>query len=82
MLDFIDPNLVLGLVSGLAINFIPFVNRRLDKATSSYAGKIVFFIVETVEAFEDGKITKAEVTSAITRLKELVEELELKHEKN
>ncbi|NBD16816.1 MAG: hypothetical protein GVY04_11965 [Cyanobacteria bacterium] len=57
MLNFIDSDLVMGLISGLAINFIPFVNRRLDKATSSYAGKIAFFIVETVEAFEDGKIT-------------------------
>lgn len=81
MLDFIEPDLVLGLISGLAINLIPVVNRRLDKATSSYAGRIVFFIVEVVEAFEDGKVTKEEVNRAIARLKEIVEELE-SNEKN
>lgn len=75
MEDLFSLDLILGFLSALSIAFIPVVNRSLDKATSSPTGKLLFFIVETVEAFEDGKLSKKEVEDAIEQLRELVNEL-------
>jgi len=54
-------DLMLGLGSGVAIGLLPFVNRALDKLTSSKGAKIGFIIVETIEALEDGKLTPEEL---------------------
>lgn len=75
-MDFINTDVILGLASGIIINFLPFINRRLDKLTSSQAGKIGFFIIETLESFGKGKITKAEVDDAIAQLKTIIDQYE------
>jgi len=75
MEDLFSLDLILGFISAFALALIPIVNRYLDKATSSTTGKLLFFIVETVEAFDDGKLSKKEVEDAIERLRELVNEL-------
>jgi len=57
----INWDLIMGLTTGVAVAFLPFMNRALDKLTSSKGAKIGFILVETIEALEDGKLTEEEL---------------------
>jgi len=74
-------SLITGIIGTSLINLIPFVNRRLDKITSSQGAQIAFYFVEVVEAFEDGKLTKEEVERTIDNLKLLLDDIQNNHEK-
>lgn len=73
--------LAIGIITTALINLIPIVNRKLDKITSSKGAQIAFYIIEIVEAFEDGKLTKDEVERSIDNLKLLLEDINV-NEKN
>ncbi len=75
IMNIIQSDAFIGFLSGVLINLLPFVNRNLDKLTSSYAAKVIFFLVETVEAFEDGKLTKEEVNRAFREAESLIDHM-------
>jgi len=57
----ISPELVAGVLGGVLVSLLPFINRNLDKLTSSKGAKIGFIVVETIEALEDGRLTPEEL---------------------
>jgi len=61
----INWDLMIGLTTEITVAFLPFINRALDKFTSSKGAKIGFILVETIEALEDGKLTEAELESIL-----------------
>ena len=74
-------SLVTGIVGTTVLNLIPFINRKLDKITSSKGAQIGFYIIEVIEAFEDGKLTKEEVERSIENLKLLLDDIQSTNEK-
>jgi hypothetical protein len=75
-MDLLSQDFLFGIVGGLIISLLPFINRALDKFTSSKGARIGFIIVETIEALEDGKLTRNEVEGIIDQVRRYLKRLE------
>jgi len=75
-MDLLSQDFLFGIVGGLIITLLPFINRALDKFTSSKGAQIGFIIVETIEALEDGKLTRDEVEGIMDNIKQYLNRLE------
>jgi len=75
-MDFLSQDFLFGIAGGLVVSLLPFINRSLDKITSSKGAKVGFIIVETIEALEDGKLTRDEVEGIIDNVRRYLKRLE------
>ena len=75
-MDLLSQDFFFGLAGGVVVSLLPFVNRTLDKITSSKGARVGFIIVETIEALEDGRLTRDEVEGIIENIRQYLKRLE------
>lgn len=62
--------LFMGMLASLAFSALPFVNRFLDRVTSSQMSKDLFWLMKK---FEDGKLTKDELKQITEKIYDQLE---------
>jgi hypothetical protein len=75
-MDLLSQDFLFGIAGGVVVSLLPFVNRTLDKITSSKGARVGFIIVETIEALEDGRLTRDEVEGIIENIRQYLKRLE------
>ena len=74
-MDLLSQDFFFGITGGLVVSLLPFINRTLDKVTSSKGARVGFIIVETIEALEDGKLSRQEVEDIIETVRQYLQRL-------